>query len=153
MNSNQIKILLLPGVDTEEMASGNESQSEYTSSSSSSEAVSDFEFSIDGDDALFSPNARKVVDSIYNDFSDENIGNCVTQCLDDLVNAIHNGVPSNPQKLVRKRRRRISVWVIEKRKKACQSGKSFINSKGQVRPSKTIKNKKPCESCRFKGRQ
>ena len=124
---------------------------EVNSLSSTLTADSDLSELIFQEDAtLFSPNIQEVVDTIYYEFSDENIQNCVKQCLDDLVNVIHNGVPSNSQKLARKRRRRISEWVTEKRKKACQSGKSFLNNKGKVRPAKSVKNKKSCENCRLK---
>ena len=54
-------------------------------------------------------------------------------------------------KLTRKRTTNKEEWARNKRQKACQSGKAYVNAKGKLIPPETIKSKKDCKnSCKFK---
>ncbi|XP_033099738.1 uncharacterized protein LOC117103302, partial [Anneissia japonica] len=52
--------------------------------------------------------------------------------------------------LTRKRRRDPSSWKCNIRKKLRQSGQEYVNSRGNVQESRSVKTKKDCSKCKFK---
>ena len=52
--------------------------------------------------------------------------------------------------LTRKRKRDPSTWKCNVRKTLRQSGKEYINSRGNLQQARSVKTKKDCSTCKFK---
>ena len=74
----------------------------------------------------------------------------VKECIEKLLNDVEK-VTHKAEKLTRKRSLIQQDWERNKRKRAHQSGKAYINSRGKFVQAKEIKSKKDCNSgCKFK---
>ena len=96
------------------------------------------ELSIDVD--AISKSDLEIVTSILNECSEDNVVKSVQECIYELIDAIDNGIPNKSKKLRRKRTIKKKQWVNEKRKRAHQEGKAYINCKKQFIPAKRIKD-------------
>ena len=75
----------------------------------------------------------------------------VKECIEKLLNDVEKVTQKAEKTLTRKLSLNQQDWERNKRKRAHQSGKAYINSRGKFVQAKDIKSKKDCNSgCKFK---
>ena len=115
------------------------------------ELVSEISFLSDFPDDTVSSEAEGFNNIITENFTEEKTEEDFKSCMKGLINNVEKAVePSKKKSNFRKRSISKPTWIVNKRKKAHESGQEHGNSKGKLIPAKKIVLKKDCAiKCKF----
>ena len=83
--------------------------------------------------------------------TEEEVKSCVTDLIDNVEKAVQ---PSKKRPNFRKRPMSKATWIVNRCKKANESGQEHVNNKGKLILAKKIASKKDCTiKCKFNSMQ